>query len=159
MSAPRRARPTLEDAASVLAAQPFSALLGTRLVRFDDTGATLELPLRPEHLQQDGFAHGGILAYLADNALTFAGGTVLGPAVLTGGLTLDYLRPAPAGAILRADAEAVHGSGRQAVCRCDITAIAADGEALLCAAAQGTIVAVQGRRRGTDAPPGDTEPN
>lgn len=135
----------LADAEAVLAAQPFSVLLGTRLTRFDGTGATLELDLRPEHLQQNGFAHGGILAYLADNALTFAGGTALGPAILTGGLALDYLRPAPAGATLRADATVVHHSRRRAVCRCDITAVRADGETVTCAAAQGTIVAVGDR--------------
>ena len=33
--------------------------------------------------QQNGFAHGGVLNYLADNALTFAAGTRLGVGVLT----------------------------------------------------------------------------
>ena len=34
-----------------------------------------------EPKQQNGFPHGGVLAYAADNAITFAAGTV----VLTGG--------------------------------------------------------------------------
>lgn len=34
-----------------------------------------KFPLRDEHLQQHGFVHGGVISYLADNALTFAGGS------------------------------------------------------------------------------------
>jgi hypothetical protein len=56
--------------------------------------ATLEIDVRDELLQQNGYLHGGVLAYAADNALTFAGGSALGPAVLTRGFTIDYLMPA-----------------------------------------------------------------
>ena len=75
----------LEFGRSVLAAQPFSRLLGTELVAFETGGAELALDLKPDHLQQHGFAHGGVVSYLADNALTFAGGSVLGDSV-----TLEY---------------------------------------------------------------------
>ncbi|MBT2492876.1 PaaI family thioesterase [Streptomyces sp. ISL-96] len=68
--------------------------------------------------------HGGVLAYAADNALTFAGGAALGPAVPTGGFSIQYVRPAT-GATLIARAVVVHGGHRQAVCRCDLAAPAA----------------------------------
>lgn len=68
---------TLELAEKVLASQPFSVLLGTRLAAFGDGGATLELEVRPELQQQNGYLHGGVLGYAADNAITFAGGTAL----------------------------------------------------------------------------------
>lgn len=61
--------------------QPFSQFLGTTLTRFD-TIAELELPLKPEFLQQNGFVHGGVISYLADNTLTFAGGIALSARVL-----------------------------------------------------------------------------
>ncbi|AKU15259.1 PaaI family thioesterase [Luteipulveratus mongoliensis] len=128
---------TLVDAANVLAAQPFSRLLGTRMVRFDDSGASLELDLRDDLRQQFGFAHGGVIAYLVDNVLTFAGGAVLGPKVLTAGYTIDLLAPA-SGPLLLAEGSVVGRSGRRAVCRAEIFNVA-DGEKLLCATAQGSI--------------------
>src|SRR5690606_11687387 len=71
----------LDLARQVLAAQPFARLVGTELTEFGDGAATLIIEIQPEHGQQFGFVHGGVLAYAADNALTFAAGTVLGPNV------------------------------------------------------------------------------
>ncbi|KNX38519.1 PaaI family thioesterase [Luteipulveratus halotolerans] len=126
---------TLDDARSVLAAQPFSALLGTRITAFGDGTATLELEMKDEHRQQFGYAHGGVIAYLVDNALTFAGGSRLGPQVLTAGYTIDLVAPAR-GPLLRADATVVSASGRRAVCRAEVRDVSSD---VLCAVAQGTI--------------------
>lgn len=131
----------LEAARGHLASQPFSVLLGARLVSFDADGARIELDTRPELLQQNGFLHGGVLAYAADNALTYAGGTVLGPAVLTGGMTIEYMRPAD-GPTLRATAWVVHAGSRRAVCACELETVAEDGTSRLCAVAQGTVFPV-----------------
>ena len=138
--------PTLEDAQKILTAQPFSRLLGTQLVEFADGDAELRLAIRDDLRQQFGFVHGGVLAYLVDNAVTFAAGTVLGPAVLTGGFTVNHLAPAQ-GIELRARASVVHATRRQAVCRCDVVAVNEDGEETLCATGQGTVVT-----RGSDVP-------
>ncbi|SFW67284.1 PaaI family thioesterase [Amycolatopsis australiensis] len=125
------------DAASAgLASQPFSRLLGARLTAFGDGAATLELDIRDELKQQNGFLHGGVLAYAADNALTFAAGTVLGPPLLTAGFTIDYLRPA-VGVTLRADAVVVQAGRSRATCRCEVYTVDGDGGSTLCAAAQG----------------------
>lgn len=129
---------TLEEARKVLAAQPFSALLGARLVAFGDGAATLELDLGEELRQQYGFVHGGVLSYAADNALTFAAGSAAGDGVITAGFTIDYLRPAQ-GAVLRARAEVVRAGRTRVVCRCDLTTVGDDGTEALCAVAQGTV--------------------
>lgn len=131
---------TLEVAQKLLAAQPFSVLVGARVTAFGGGGATLELDIRDDLQQQNGFLHGGVLAYAADNAITFAGGSALGPDVLTGGFTISYLRPAR-GAILRADATIAHSGRRQATCTCELTTIDAAGTPTLCAIAQGTVIA------------------
>ncbi|POX45810.1 thioesterase [Streptomyces sp. Ru71] len=128
----------LEEAQKVLAAQPFSALLGARLVAFGDGAATLELDIREELRQQYGFVHGGVLSYAADNALTFAAGSAAGGGVITAGFTIDYLRPAQ-GAVLRAHAEVVRAGRTRVVCRCDLTTVGEDGTEALCAVAQGTV--------------------
>src|SRR5437899_56088 len=95
-----------EFARQGLARQPFSQLLGARLMAFGDGRAVLELDIRDELKQQNGYLHGGVLAYAADNTLTFAAGTVLGPSLLTAGFSIDYVRPGT-GAVLRAEANVV----------------------------------------------------
>ncbi len=126
----------------ILASQPFSVLLGTQLTGFTAGRAELTIPVTPQLLQQHGFVHGGVLSYAADNALSFAGGSVLGPAILTSEYKINYLLPAKGEAII-ARATVLSAGARQAVCRCDIFALAGGGETL-CATALGTIVKVSG---------------
>ncbi|WP_422018658.1 PaaI family thioesterase [Roseateles sp.] len=122
----------------ILAQQPFSVLLGAELAALSPGQVDLQLALKPEHLQQNGFAHGGIVSYLADNALTYAGGTAMQVPVVTSEFKINYVRPALGERLIaRASAEAV--SKTQAVCRCEVFAIK-DGAEKLCALAQGTIV-------------------
>ena len=112
----------------VLAKQPFSILMGAQLNA-----------LEPEHLkQQNGFLHGGVVSYLADNALTYAGGTALSVPVVTSEYKINYVRPA-VGDRLVARARAEYVGKSQAVCRCEVYAVTIHGEKL-CAMAQGTIV-------------------
>ncbi|MDA3887485.1 MAG: PaaI family thioesterase [Allgaiera sp.] len=123
----------------IFAAQPFSTYLGAELLAAGAGSAEIALPLRPELTQQHGFAHGGVVSYLADNALTFAGGLALGGDALTSEYKLNYLRPAQ-GASLLARAEALSVGKRQAVCRCVVLARDDRGVETLCAAAQGTVI-------------------
>ncbi len=122
----------------VLASQPFSGLVGAELTRFSHGWVELTIPVSPQLKQQHGFVHGGVISYAADNALTFAGGSVLGPSVVTSEYKINYLRPA-LGTVLIARATVMSSSKTQAVCRCDVY-IVRDGNENLCAVAQGTIV-------------------
>jgi uncharacterized protein (TIGR00369 family) len=135
-------RPTVELGNAVLAAQPFNGQVGARCTVLEPGLATLEIEIRDLHRQQYGVVHGGVLAYAADNVLTFAGGSVLGPSVITAGFTINYLRAARDG-VLRAEAVVVHANARQAVCTAELRVIAPDGAGVLCAVAQGTIVATR----------------
>jgi uncharacterized protein (TIGR00369 family) len=127
----------------ILAAQGFSRLLGTEMTAYSPEGAELRLPLRPELLQQNGFAHGGVVSYLADNALTYAGGAALGIGVLTAEYKINYVRPG-VGSALVARAEVLYAGKSLATCRCDVFSVLADGTEKLCATAQGTIAKVGG---------------
>lgn len=124
----------------ILGRQPFSALLGAELNALEPGRCELQVSVTEHLKQQHGFVHGGVLAYLADNALTYAGGTALRVPVLTGEFKINYVRPG-VGERIVARAEAVHVGKTQAVCRCEVFAVSAAGEKL-CALAQGTIVAV-----------------
>jgi len=130
----------LSLARQVLAAQPFSALLGAEITRFGAGQVELRIAVTDRLRQQHGFVHGGVLSYAADNALTFAGGSALGPAVVTAEFKINYLRPAR-GELVIAKARVLHAGKRQAVCRCDIISVS-EGRESLCALAQGTISAL-----------------
>jgi uncharacterized protein (TIGR00369 family) len=121
----------------VLASQPFSMLIGAELLNASEGRLEMRVPLRPELNQQHGFVHGGVVSYLADNALTFAGAFALGRAVVTSEFKINYVRPGIGDALL-ARASVVSGGKSQAVCRCDVFAVQA-GVEKLCATALGTI--------------------
>ncbi|HEU4460663.1 MAG TPA: PaaI family thioesterase [Methylibium sp.] len=121
----------------ILARQGLSRLLGTELVALTPGHCELALTLDDRLTQHDGFAHGGVLSYLADLALTYAGGTAMQVPVLTSEMKINYVRPGVGNRLIaRADAVAVSRS--QAVCRCDVFAVK-DGAEKLVAMAQGTI--------------------
>ena len=122
---------------SVLAAQPFSTLVGAELHALTPGQVELRLPVTDKLRQQNGFVHGGVLSYLADNALTFAGGTAMRVPVLTAEYKINYVRPAT-GESLVARARAVHVGRTQSVCSCEVFSVQ-DGVEKLCALAQGTI--------------------
>ena len=124
----------------VLARQPFSVLLGAELTALSRGHCRLEVAVTESLLQQNGFAHGGVVSYLADNALTYAGGTALRVPVVTSEFKINYLRPA-VGERLVAQAVAVHVGRSQAVCRCDVFLVR-EGDEKLCAVAQGTITGI-----------------
>ena len=121
-----------------MASQPFSVLLGAELLAFSEGNAELKIPIGPELKQQHGFVHGGVISYAADNALTYAGGSVLGTGVVTSEFKINYVRPAT-GEFIAARATVVHAGKNQAVCRCEVF-VCSGGKESLCAVAQGTIV-------------------
>jgi uncharacterized protein (TIGR00369 family) len=126
----------LQFGRKVLHDQAFSRLLGAELIALEPGKAELALAIRADFKQQHGFVHGGVVSYLADNALTYAGGSVLGN-VVTSEYKINYVRPAM-GEKLIARATVLHSGKRQAVCECKVSAVGDQGEVLV-AVAQGTI--------------------
>ncbi|WP_417624720.1 PaaI family thioesterase [Paremcibacter congregatus] len=126
----------LDFGRNILKSQPFSLLTKAELTAFKTGSAEISLAIRDELKQQHGFVHGGVVSYLADNCLTYAGGSVLGDCV-TLEYKINYLRPA-IGHTLIARATVLSSGKRQAVCECKVFALSEDSESLV-AAAQGTI--------------------
>lgn len=121
---------------AILESQPFSVLIGAELTEFTAGRAEITLAIREDLKQQHGFVHGGVVSYLADNCLTYAGGSVLGDCV-TSEYKINYTRPAQ-GRTLIARATVLSSGKCQAVCECKVVAVTEKGETLV-AAAQGTI--------------------
>ena len=61
----------------VLEGQGFTRLVGAEVVSIEPGVVVMALDRRPEVLQQNGLFHGGVIAYLIDNATTAAAGTVI----------------------------------------------------------------------------------
>ena len=133
----------LQNGQAILALQPFSVLIGAELHALSTGSCEIQVPITEKILQQYGFVHGGVVSYAADNALTYAGGTALGGAVVTSEFKINYVRPA-IGERLIARAQAVYAGSSQAVCRCDVF-VMVNGEEKLCAVAQGTIARLPGK--------------
>ena len=127
-----------EFARQVFESQPFSQFIGAQLTRSGPGSAELSIPIVDHLKQQLGFVHGGVISYLADNSITFAGGLALGGNALTSEFKINYLKPA-IGSLLVARAHAKSVGKRQAVCQCEIFVVE-NGKERLCAIAQGTVV-------------------
>jgi uncharacterized protein (TIGR00369 family) len=74
---------------------PFARFLGINLGALKRGEATLHLDLRDEMRRENGFAHGGVVASLADTAAAFAILTLSESSMTTTtvDLTIHYLRP------------------------------------------------------------------
>ncbi|MEE4153343.1 MAG: PaaI family thioesterase [Erythrobacter sp.] len=116
----------------------FTRWLGVEPIRVWQGEAELELALRREMTQHHGFAHGAIVGLMADNACAWAGASVIGD-VVTGGYTINFLRPA-IGDKLRARGTVIKPGKRQVVVRGDVWAESPGSEPLHIATAQATII-------------------
>ncbi len=74
----------------------FIGFVGIALVDVGPGWSETKLDLRDDHMQQDGVAHAGVLATLADHSAGAAATTVVGPdqRVLTAEFKINFLRPA-----------------------------------------------------------------
>ena len=74
--------------------QGFMGHVGAELAELSRGACTLAVDRRPELLQQHGLFHGGVTAFLVDNATTIAAATSRGQPALTAEFKLNLLSPA-----------------------------------------------------------------
>ncbi|HMI14419.1 MAG TPA: PaaI family thioesterase [Bradyrhizobium sp.] len=74
--------------------QGFMIHVGAELSELARGSCTLAVDRRPELLQQHGLFHGGVTAFLVDNATTIAAATSRGQPALTAEYKLNLLSPA-----------------------------------------------------------------
>ena len=122
----------------ILQAQPFSVLLGVQCTKIESGKVELLLPINPNLTQQNGFVHGGVVSYLADNAMGIAAGAKAMRPVLTSEFKINFVRPA-IGETLIARGEVLYAGKSQHVVQAQVFAVK-DNQEKLCAIAQGTII-------------------
>jgi len=116
-----------DSIAAVFAAVPANRSFGFVMHACGTNGAELGLEPRPEHVQEHGVVHGGVLAALADTAAVYAFRASLEPgqAATSIEFKLNFLRPAQVGAgELRARSRIVRRGRR--VCVCDVDVLQGD---------------------------------
>jgi uncharacterized protein (TIGR00369 family) len=88
--------PSLDVLREMFRAAPFIASLGVELESVSAGRFQTTLRLRPEHLQQNGVVHAGVIATLADHTAGAAAGSALdhGHYPLTVELSINLLRAA-----------------------------------------------------------------
>lgn len=121
----------------IIAISPFARWMGTTVVDVTPGHVVLRVPLRPEHRQHHGVAHGAVLGYMADTACSWATATVAGD-VVTSEFKIHLLAPAR-GHALEAVGDVVRTGRRQAVARADVYALGEHGERAHVATALATI--------------------
>lgn len=99
--------------------QGFMSHIGAELSKLARGSCTLEVERRPELLQQYGLFHGGVTAFLVDNATTIAAATSRGQSALTAEYKLNLLSPA-AGERLICRARVIKPGRQTAVVAADV---------------------------------------
>ena len=87
----------------------------------------IQMPCRAEVGQYQGYWREGLIGTLIDTACGFAAGTVAGPNLLAANFSVNCLRPA-VGQKFIARAGVVKPVKTQALTRCDLFAVDAEGE-------------------------------
>ena len=102
--------------------QPFLALIGASLSRVEPGEVEIELPFRPDLLQQTGTLHAGVLAALGDTACGYAALTLMpeGAEVWSVEFKINLLAPA-AGRRIVALGRVVRSGRTLSVCAADVS--------------------------------------
>jgi uncharacterized protein (TIGR00369 family) len=123
--------------------QGFMRLVGAELSELARGSCTIEVERRPELLQQHGFFHGAVTAFLVDNATTIAAATSRGQPALTAEYKLNLLSPAT-GERLICRARVIKPGRQVAVVAADVFSVA-DGVEKHTATALASIAMLQER--------------
>ncbi len=119
---------------------PISRLIGFEGGRSDSGVGSVALQIGPQHLQNAGNVHGGLIAGMADTAMFRAVRSLLGPGegTTTVEMKVNYLAPARNGRLI-ATGRVVHSDGRLMVVEAEVAA--EDGAAV--ATALGTYLVLR----------------
>lgn len=100
-----------ETSAAMAARDAAAHLLGITVVDVAPGRAVARMIVRPDMVNGHGTCHGGIIFTLADTAFAHASNSH-GPPAVAAAASIDFLRPAPAGATLTATAVEQFHRGR-----------------------------------------------
>lgn len=130
---------TLATMRQIVASTPFNVLTKTDIIACADGYAELSMPFDQSMTQHHGFLHGALIGYLADTAISWSAGSVVGD-VVTSEFRVHILAPGKGDSFL-AKGYVVKAGRRQVVSRAEVFAVLG-GEEKLIAIATGTCIPV-----------------
>ena len=130
--------------------QGFMSHIGAQLSELARGSCTLTVDRRPQLLQQNGLFHGGVTAFLVDNATTIAAATSRGQPALTAEYKLNLLSPA-SGERLICRARVINPGRQVAVVAADVFCLI-DGVEKHTATALATIAMLEKARAAISSP-------
>jgi uncharacterized protein (TIGR00369 family) len=100
-----------------------------------------DMKLRPIHHQQDGFAHGGLVATIADIVAGFAAYTLVDVSqhVVTGEIKISYFAKGY-GDLLRARGKVIKPGKRVSFCEAEVFSVDGDTETIIAKASTSMII-------------------
>lgn len=109
--------------------QGFPEYCGFEVVRVDRGIFETHLRLRPEHFQQDGFVHAGVISTMADHTAGYAAFTTVSEAfrILTIEFKINFFKPA-IGEAMDCRARVIQGGRKIIVSESEVFAISANLE-------------------------------
>lgn len=116
----------------------FQALLGHRIVEWSEGLAVAELAVGPQHLNRNGFLHGGVLTALIDTVCGYAGCYCAVPGRVRRAMTLSLTTNFTAqvnGGVIKAVGRKQTGGSRIFYCSGEVL----DKDGMLLAIGQGTF--------------------
>jgi uncharacterized protein (TIGR00369 family) len=139
---------TLDIMRQIVAINPFNGLTKTEVIACADGYAELSIPFDPALTQHHGYLHGALIGYLADTAISWSAGSMVGD-VVTSEFRVHILAPGKGDSFI-ARGQVVKAGRRQVVSRAEVFAVA-DGTEKLIAIATGTCIPVGAQRQGDQA--------
>ena len=131
-----------ERVARSFESQSMMKTLGARISKVEKGKVTIEAPLLPSTLQQQGYVHAGLTFSIGDSAAGYSALTLLpeDQEVMTAEIKINLLAPAD-GELLLAEGRVVKQGKRLVVVTSEILVLK-DGEKKLIAIMQGTMIPV-----------------
>jgi len=121
--------------------QNFMHHIGIVLTRIDAGYTEGEMVIKSIHLQQDGFAHGGVVATLADIVAGFAAYTLVAKDqhVVTGEIKISYFTKGE-GELMRAKGRVIKPGKRLHFCEAEVYTVKGNIETLIAKATTSMVV-------------------
>ncbi len=135
-----------EEVRRIFQAAPFIGSVGIELDAVSPGECHASLKVRPDHLQQTGVVHAGVIATLADHAAGGAAGSVLekGSYPLSIEFKINFLHGASTGKLV-CHAKVLRSGRNIVVAEAEVMAVTKNGGETLIAKAMVTLAVLQGQ--------------
>ena len=111
---------TIANLKTAVKKEPIAKFLGMKLIELTPGYAKVTLQLKPEHQNFNGYAFGGIIGAVADQAFAYGSNSLAYPSVATQ-FNINFINAAGAGDLLTAECRVLRSGKRAGVSEITVT--------------------------------------